>query len=125
MSENVFEKALEIFRERGGSQSTLIDSDGRCCVLGAVALALGFDETKLVRGAPTYDGDYTESAYETPESHFLNEVATELWPVGNPDDWRTADAGFRWSYDVNDGYGPGAAEYLLEQAVVAAEASDE
>lgn len=120
MANGVFRTALQIFRERGGAQGTLVDArTGQCCVLGAVAIANGADEARL-RDWDRESDDYVNEQYETEPAKELDSIANDLWPIES--EFLIGEAYIRRAYIVNDDYGPAAAEFLLEQAALLEEA---
>jgi hypothetical protein len=54
---NPFTKALEVLDERGWTQRTLEDADGRLCARGAVAAAYGWEASEW--GREPYRFDWT------------------------------------------------------------------
>ena len=74
-TDNVFDRALDILRERGFCKGYLQDPRGRVCAGGAVRRAVR-DVTPLVFAKYTFEE--REQIFDA--QRILDDVATELWP---------------------------------------------
>lgn len=104
----LYQRAAEIFREKGGGQRMVINREGEVCMVGAVALAAGATTEDLREQGSGYVFDNPEALGAC--AHLVK-VAEELFPdlVLYPEEPYTV-------YKVNDELGREAAQALLDRA---------
>jgi hypothetical protein len=108
---NVYAKTLAIYKECGGADGHLIDSDGKMCMIGALAEAKEINHEKSNSGSPVWAYEYEVDPYTLPEIEELYVLAGQMFPGLDMD--CSCEVAM-----VNDRLGSEAVEQLLEKAAI-------